>query len=406
MQIKKSILIVFCMLFIIFLNERLFYMGQIGSSMHVMGLLSITVTLFLVYIKAFFEQKFLFRRVVLYYILINIVSLVVTNIQFGQPIVLGILRYKYIFVVLLYFPLCMMIYRVGTEKIKKLIVTLTSFLSFVYIMQAILYPNIIFLNVNYADRFGFTRFYDGAYFIVIGLFITISYLYANYNKSGKLKYYLAFLLQISYIVFVAQTRSSIIPILGIIILVLLSRLSFNNVLSYFKVLAMLIIGLIILMPYITDVINSIKTDVARTDGSAQIRVQAKEYVAEKIKENPIFGTGLYNAQYEEGQWINGSIYKYYAEDIGIKGFIFQYGYVGMILYLVMIGRFLYLSFRIFKYNREKGILYVIFCAYSCLQMPFTVTLNVDNTLIYLVMFMALIQIDYNKIYNEANNSVS
>ncbi|KIP21008.1 Lipid A core - O-antigen ligase [Anoxybacillus ayderensis] len=405
MEIKKSSLIVVCVIIIIFLNERMFYMLEVGSSIHVMGLFLITVTLFLVYIKSFFTKKFLFKGVILFYLLLNITSLILTNVEFGQPIFLALMRYKYTFLALLYFPLCIMIYKVGADRIKKLIVTITSLLSFIYISQSVLYPTFIFLKVNYAERYGFTRFYDGAYFVTIGLFITISYLYKNYNRYEKFKYYIAFLFQISYIVFVAQTRSSIIPILIIIIFLLLSKLSVNNVLSYFKVAFFLFLGVIILAPYVTNILDSIKVDLNRTDGSAYIRIQAKEYMKEKIKENPILGLGLYHGEYEEGKYLNGSIYKYYAEDVGIIGFIFQYGFVGLLLYIVMIARFIYFTYRIFKHSREKSILYLIFCIYSCTQIPFSVPLNVDNNLIYLIILMVLIQLEYYEVRKINNQNV-
>ena len=249
---------VVCLLIIIYFNERMFYTLEISNSINAIVLLGITVILFLFYIKSFITKRFLFRGVILSYVVLNIISLTLTNVQFNQPIILALLRYKYVFVVLLYFPLCIMIEKAGVEKIKRVLITTTSILSIVYIIQAMLYPDIIFLNLNYADRFGFTRFYDGAFFIVVGLFITISTLYDHEIKRGKLKYYFAFICQFSYLIFVAQTRSSIVPIVLIITFVLISKLSVNNILSYFRVVALVVIGILMLAPYFVNIFDSVK----------------------------------------------------------------------------------------------------------------------------------------------------
>ncbi|MGX7630974.1 O-antigen ligase family protein [Bacillus thuringiensis] len=406
MEIKKSTLMVVCLLIIIYFNERMFYTLEISNSINAIVLLGITVILFLFYIKSFITERFLFRGVILSYVVLNIISLTLTNVQFNQPIILALLRYKYVFVVLLYFPLCIMIEKAGVGKIKKVLITTTSILSIVYITQAMLYPDIVFLNLNYADRFGFTRFYDGAFFIVVGLFITISTLYNHEIKRGKLKYYFAFICQFSYLIFVAQTRSSIVPIVLIIMFVLISKLSVNNILSYFRIAALVVIGTLMLAPYFVNIFDSVKTDIGRSEGSAYIRVQAKEYMEEKILEYPIMGVGLYNAEYQEGKNINGSVNKYYAEDVGIIGFVFQYGFLGLLVYLGMMTRFFSLTYRISKYDKRKSILYLIFSGYLCTQIPFSIVMNVDNQLIYVVIFMALIQSDYNIVRSQNTKQVS
>ncbi|MEB2289971.1 O-antigen ligase family protein [Priestia megaterium] len=394
MQVKKNTLIVACILLIIFLNERMFYTLQSDSSVHVKLLLLLTFSLFIVYIKFFFTKQYLFRGIVIFYLVINLFSLLTTNLKFGQPIDLAIMRYKYIMVMLIYFPITAIIFKVGTEFVKSLIIKVTTFLSVIYIIQWLTYPSLMFLKVAYAERFGFVRFYDGSFFITVGLFCTISYLYNKPKSLEKIKYYTAFFLQIVYLIFVAQTRSSILTILVIITILLISKVSLKNISNTFKVGALLVVGSLILFPYVQNVFFSLKEDISRNEGTAYIRVQATDYMKEKIKENPLFGVGLYNAKYVEGDSIDGSIYKYYPEDVGITGFTFQYGLAGLILYIAMMIKLIYFTYKIFKGNRKKSIFYIILCLYFCFQMPFTIPLNVDNNLIYIAIIMGLIQIDY------------
>ncbi|WP_026692798.1 O-antigen ligase family protein [Peribacillus kribbensis] len=398
MQIKKSTLITFIFLIIIFLNERMFYFNDINNSLHVTLLLIITFVAFLLNSKQFLTRKFMFKEVITLYIIINIISLITTNLQFGQPLLLAISRYKYVFVVLLYIPITLMIGKIGTESIKKLIVKITSCLSLIYIIQALLYPKVIFLKVSYADRFNFTRFFDGAFFITLGLFLTISFIFKNKGLINNIKYYFAFLLQIIYIIFVAQTRNAIIPILLIIIILLLLKLKLNNVASFFKVGIVLIAGIIFLAPYVLNIFDSVLYDINRTEGTAAIRSQAKQFIEEKIKEKPIFGYGLYNNNFFEGQYITGSINKYFAQDVGIIGFVFQYGYIGLLLYVWMLIRIIFYSYKLFIINQGISVFYLSFCLYLCLTSAFTITLNVDNTLIYLVIFMALLENEYINLY--------
>lgn len=390
MQIKKSTFILSLVMLIIFLNEKMFYLLNNNSSIHVIALILITVLLLLVYIKPFYNNKFFFRGIILIFILINLVSLINTVFQFNQPLILAILRYKYIIVLMLYFPMYIMIVQVGLEKFKKLLVVLSAILSFFYIVQSFLYPSVIILNVNYADRFGVTRFYDGAFFITVGFFLTISYIY-----KGNLKYYIPLLLQLSYLVFVAQTRSAIIPIILIIIIIIISKVSIRNVSRNLKLIAIFVFGMLALSPYISDVFESINNDLNRTEGSAYIRVMAQEYMVQKIEENPFLGVGLYHNDFQEGKVIDGSIYSFYAEDVGIIGFIFQYGLMGLIVLIWMLFRFLKISYLLFKINRADSVLYFSMSLYLSFQLPFVTPLNIDNYLLYIIILMGLIQAQYN-----------
>jgi len=385
---KKSTLYSVLLFLIIFINERFFYMSDRNSSkwIYLIGLLSIIGIILNFKLVLKNDYKFIF--LISGYIFLNLISIIITIYKYNQPFELALSRYGYIVLFISYLYINIIIKKMGNEKVKLLLYKIGSFLSLIYIIQYILYPKIIILNMNYMYREGSLRFFYGSYFIVITTYITIELLI---NKFSKLKF-LSLILQISYLLFIVQTRSITIAIIVSLLLGFTNIKKYLNKRNLLGMMLAILIFIPIFVPYISNSINSVKdTIVNKTSSSYYSRLGAINFVIENINEDLVFGKGLYNNNYDMAGSITGSDYKYYMDDIGVIGYIYQYGLIGGIIALVMLYKMIKLTHRIKK--EKNKIFYRLFIIYTIAILAFNIPLNISNCIVYLLLIMSMLEKD-------------
>lgn len=378
------------MIFIIFLNEKFFYQADIYDTKWMDLLIGIFFISSICLFKYIIKTKYKFLGIINYFLILNIITMIITVSKYGQPFQLAILRYRYNLLYLLYLPLYIVIRKIGTEKVKKIIYRLGTILSLLYCIQAIIYPRIIIFNMNYMERSGTTRFFYGSYFVLISIFITLEILFAKFEKKA----FISLLIQISFILFVCQTRSMIIALIATVIIYIFTNLRFIKL----KKLIQIIVSLIIISPFFSSQIKTIMNSTLETiqDKSSSSYVSRElgmQYMMTKLEESPVFGLGLYNSRYDSAAFITGAENKYYADDIGIIGFLFQYGYTGVALYIILT---INIILRIVKIqDKNKKLYYSMFIIYNSTILPFNCILNISNCIIYLIITLCMMEIDCN-----------
>lgn len=233
---------------------------------------------------------------------------------------------------------------------------------------------------------GKVRFFTGVYLIVIGCFIT----YSKIIRNCKKKYILFFIIQISEIIFVAQTRSITVGVIISLIIVTFIQIIKNRK-NRMKFLGIILLISIIFLPYTISIINKLKSN--NEDVGLIVRKNAINYMIEKSKESQFLGLGLYENSFEDFGYITGANKGYFYEDVGIFGFVFQYGFVGLIILGYIIIKIIVLTRRLGK-NRISNTYYIQYCVYTIVILPFNCILNVDNQILYFLLTISLLESEF------------
>lgn len=395
---KKNSKYIIVLLIVIALNESIFYLDKTGVSTDINIMLIVIITLY--FIKPILNIKYRTLNLIFIFLLLNLITMILTVGKYGQPIHLALLRYRYNLIYLSYIPIYFLINKCGTKTVKKVFVYLGTTLAILYIIQILIYPKVIIFNMNYIFRGDNLRFYTGSYLIVLSLFMTIEFLLIEFNK----KKFIALVIQITYILFVVQTRSITIGLIITAIIYSLINLKYVKPKQIVAISICLILLYPVFSPYIKDVIeSSVITINEKESSSYTARSEGSTYMMNKLKESQLFGLGLYHNDYEEGKSVTGVDNKYYADDVGIIGYIFQFGYLGLIIYIVLTINMIKLVLKID--DRSKRCYYTFYIIYSIVLLPFNCIMNITNCILYTMITLSMIEIDANlkiKKYNKLN----
>lgn len=292
------------------------------------------------------------------------------------------------------------------EFIVKVISIFSIILSSLFILQVFLYDNfgISFLkiyeyqNLNMAEKRNFgIRLTFPSTLIIFSLLISWGQLRAN-NKN-KL-HYINFYISLIYVIFICQTRMTTIAILTTIFLTILFR-------KFSKGIRKLIIGIIAIVVIIAPFkIGKIFSN--DDSGSVYARTYAIEYYTRQFLTQPIFGIGVLpddNTSILIYEILHGN--KGYANitDVGLVGFIFQFGIVGILL-LVYLTKIVYNALK--KNNTHKDKYYsLLSCIIYILITSSTLSIfDVQRIVILPIILFMVFNIDGTKsIENEKNTKI-
>lgn len=310
----------------------------------------------------------------------------------GQPLILGLQSIQFFFRYLFYFYFILNISnREQVDKIKKIIMTVGVIASFIYILQSIFYPKVIFLDIIFGERNGFVRFYDGMYFVLFSTFITIDYCLKKKSK----RIYIYLLIEFTYFILVAQTRNVFIAFLTSTILIWIISRDFKIKTKYITIIILISVFMLNIVNYSNDIdflgINSLSNELMQGTGTGGFRYKEIDFYINKLNENPLLGLGFYSDSYEKTYYIMGRDKQYYSGDIGIIGFIFHVGIIGAILclnVLVKSYKLLFLSKKALGFRYYYMWYMVVFISAS---LPFGVYIQDASSIIYISMFLAIFE---------------
>ena len=396
MKIKLNTIYTLIISLIIVINEKYIFMTKnFGSWLTVLLIFTIGLTIWNILKKN--NEKFYFKNFILLYLIMNMITMLITIFKYGQPIGLAISKYKFVFIILLYFPLIKIIKKIGTDKVYKIIIILAIFSASIMIIQKFTYGYLTIIHNGITLRNGKFRNFQIQNIVSIAIILLTNYLFyphLDYKYKSKTKVLIFLIPLIYYTVNISDTRSSGITLLGTILIIIWlntkQRINKKELKIFWNIISIFISGILIFIGYryINEVIGR---SIAINESSSINRIGAINYYINKFIEEPLFGYGLYSTSYEYGLILTGANLHYYADDIGVFGYIFQYGTFGIILGIYFVTLINKIIKRLDKYSKNK---YLGIYIYFIIILPFNILLNLDTGMLYLCLFMGCIEVCY------------
>jgi len=375
----------YMVIIILIFNENLFYILPNNPYWRLLSIL-FSVILIGPKIQISAQNKSIFNFV-LCFILIGFLSLVYTVLQGLQSVSQALLRYQSILMIVACLPFLKHSSRFGERMIRNAIEVVVTVVSTIYIVQSMLYPKYIFITAGLSLRNGFMRTVVGSTIFAIGLLLIIGDVISTYGRKGSLKYIVAAIITGYNILFIIQTRSLNFAIIASICFCIYRTIDTKKFRGKQKIWwrltsgAILIVIVIWSIGYVGEIIGA---SLSNNESSSINRLGAYQYYLQLFSQYPLFGIGMIRNQAIDGLAQAGIAMKYYIDDIGLIGYLAQYGLVGFLCFLIWMK-------KVLKYLHANGdnaywsiLLFLIFL------LPFNCLLNMDVGVLYIAFFFAML----------------
>jgi len=277
--------------------------------------------------------------------IVPIMSAVCAQSEFGQPILYGLLTERSMVAVAAVL-FCMHRLRIGffrLSEVKSALMILAWGTAIFWIfMRIALNP------ANYVSSTrpgGFVSEAEPYWFVLPAQFILIGVLYYALRglRTGKIRNYLLALLLFTGAVDKASGRVMILALLVTFLFFAARWLKLKRLLILLPAMAVgsgLLVGFLYLAApqIVTDRIGQFQaaftvafTGEASDDPSANGRIPQVLLAAEGIQKRPFFGSGSISAQWEGG-YRDTLGARFYPEDIGLIGAVYNFGFIGLIFF--------------------------------------------------------------------------
>lgn len=383
---------------LILLNEDFFNINILKKDYHLI-LLGYCILLFIVYLIKVLNKKVIDKNnfiknisLILFIVFIEVINSYYIN---KQPIKYGVISIQIFFRYLIYFYLIVQLKSNNMiNKLKTIIIYMGNFASILYIIQASLYPRIIFLDVAYSYRDGHVRFYTGISIIIFALIINLNEIIIK-NKKVNIVF---LIINSVYFIFVCRTRNINISLIFTFLIIYFINPKIRSIIN--KSMKILIPLTLILSIYLLnnnirniDIIDdkNVIQEIKSKEGSAYFRIKEIEFYMEQLKENKWLGLGFYSDSYYGTYYIMGRNQNFYTVDIGIIGFLYHVGILGTVI-------FLYPIIKVFKLSRKikdsDNILFYEFTSvFILISMYATFMMKEAQSIIYVAIFISFFDSD-------------
>lgn len=273
---------------------------------------------------------------------------------YGQPILMGLSPQRISAAdIMVLFPLLVALnkHTLNYTKIMSVVRLIVLIESLFCVIQFFLGTKFDLLYVHMYIHNGRMRIYAD---IVLMQFVYFDILNSILQKKINRKKGSLILLSIfTYIYLVAQHRSSILILLSITVAAIFIWKKINITKIVIICLTMFAAFAFLNSVYFSKIMDAI----INNTGTFMVRSNARTFYLEQLKNNWLLGCGYSNAN-----WLNAYIYSgmsegYLLADNGIYGYIFSYGWLGMVWYFI----FMIMLFRsgIRKYQRDGNIVLIL-----------------------------------------------
>lgn len=279
--------------------------------------------------RRFNDEEREFNLCIIFIVLMNLVHILFTYFKYGQPLSIGLKISYHYFLLFAFFSFKK--YFQSVEKICFLKKTLVKF--------------VLLCNIFFLFRYFITGNTGCPHFYLLLLSVPISMSYILYKNN----YYLgicSFFSSILVRVFLSTNMAFVIIVSFVVAIQMLAYFYDNYIQSRNIIMANLIIVVVIIILISFGIIEFFINSVINHDIGTQVRVLAIEYYTGKLVDSPIFGIGNLDPNYNSilyeivrgGVNRYGGTGQYYFEDIGIIGFVCQYGLISLIpIYYMLLG---------------------------------------------------------------------
>lgn len=374
----------FVTLLILFLNENGFYITYFKNRSLFRPLIFALIVLMLLKERIVIRGKMKeVLRYIIFCILAATVSMIYTVVSGSQSFSDAFLKYLPYYcstMGMLYFNS----YEKKVDQLKYLVMLLAVVFSLVYILQMVLYPRILFVDA--------LSYRNGIRIIVAGPFFSLASIIAlDYFAATKIKKYLVFFVILLYnIIRINQSRSMLLAeILAVAIYIFITYIENKkkNISNIFRITIAIVIMLIAAIWIVSYARTLFVSSYAIGESSTVKRLEAYSYYYSLFKEHSILGIGMIRNQFYNGWATYGVMQKLYVDDIGIVGFIAQWGCLGICMLYVWLRAYTKICDKV---NRPFN--WSILALLGAL-LPFNTFFNMDWGIIYTVIILLIISSD-------------
>ncbi|MDU5723274.1 MAG: hypothetical protein E6Z86_14195 [Clostridium butyricum] len=389
---------------IIAINENMFYL----IPKNVIPTEFVVVIFTIVLLSCFFlrnESKVMyFRRIIICFIIIPIISSFNAYLINNQPVLMGISAAKRYFIYGVYLYLVKNLKSNNDVEVLKKVIMYSGFiLSMLFIFQSIGKLNIFDVKLM-PMRNSFIRFFDGYILIMFSYLIC---LVDAMNEKISLKksalYLLLAFCEFISIVLVAQTRNFIISTIVITFIIIIFQKKYKKIL----IVSILIVSMLSVILFnveinigLENMFNSLLFDIKNRAGTIGFRISEIEFYLKTLLKNIIFGLGYYNDGFYNYNYITGLNNNYYLNDVGLVGYLFQVGSVGLIIFISLILRLYKITILLYKKNNQGYLITVAFLSFILTGIIGTFYIDDLTSVLYTSIILSIIEYYYKEVCEE------
>lgn len=377
------------LIMIIFFNERKFYLFNLNDTKDYNITIMLIIILTLISIsKIRMTNTFELKNMIIIMFFMVLMTIVISKLAFNQPTIYIVEANRSMVAYILYFSVKSNIENIKNYNltIKILLITGTCF-ALLATTQYLTYPHILLKGINFAQRFDGIRFYNGFTVVIPSFFILASYILKKSSRSKIVLSLSILLLEFFYLTNVTKTRNIIICIIIALFMTFLIQKKYKHIYKVIFFIFIIILGFL----FFKNIINSLwGLTVNDTVATGQSRINTISYIFKTIHLSPILGLGMYSPKFD--------LVPYQVQvDVGLFGFGFEFGIVGLIWAMVMFIKIIKKIIYIYNKSPEDSYFFIGYFIYSIVILPFNCLFNYKELIVYFVIIYALLETKYAKV---------
>ena len=319
---------------LILINESFFYLISCDTTF-IVSLIGLGLSpLCLVFLL---RKSYTFRAWVVVYFLCSVVAVIHAGIRYGQPLFNGIYNSHFIFIMPLYFVFVELMHTDRDKTIAMCILETVVWVgvcfSVLCILQSLLYGRgVAFMNIIAQERNDRLRFIQGTALVETALIAA----WGLFLARNKAKWLAAVIICLAYGILVNQgraflTNQVVYLTIGFLMSSRRSKWITATIAGSYLLLALLFFWeQIVSNGALHDNFLSMFQDFFQGKGSAGMRLKELIYYADMAMKTPFFGIGSLGSSWDMTKYLLGTkTHWYYLEDIGVIGYVLQYGVLGL-----------------------------------------------------------------------------
>lgn len=404
---------------ILLLEMRFFYLFKLPNQIEKYNtyhnkqiILFIIVILVLIVILIKIKCKFrkgLFYNSFILFCIFYILQACISLLRYNQGMK-GIIGSSYhLLLILLYFVLMNYIINEKSYKyVLNIIIIFSLITSTLFVIQALVYNygGGLFLNIYEINVTSKIPLRDGMIRLthpstLISFSIVLSSFQMFKSRGGeKLVCTLNTIIGVIYIYYVCQTRALLIAVLIPVVIGIVSKPQKRKEVKFIYILLIIIFGIFILSSSITNEFLSSFSDPAEA-GSIYARQYGINHYMNQFNKNPILGMGFIQDIINTPEFyiVHGEQGYLTTTDIGIIGFLSNYGLLGIVWLSTVLVALFNVIFSIYKQGKLREYINLVgILLYVILTLP-TLVITDSQRIILLPIIMAIFEYE-NRYFKE------
>lgn len=362
---------------LLIINAQIFFVSG-ANPLGIYGVQEVFFGFLIGYTVFYFARKFLLSSNICktdFFVISVVVFFVASSsllsyLQFGQPLVWGVVEARLVLANLIYFPLK---YFVESHKLSSSFILNTilciafAIIVFDALYQLNIFPKEVFPTeiVQGNDEIRSDRSSVGRFYLIT----CVIYSLVMYVRTGNLKWGLTFITFIYAIFFMLQERQSMIALTLIAILFFTYRtIAFNAVKKFAKIIILLSCSGLILLVFFQNKIEGVKILIFERllsdSADAGARFNTVVIMFSELQRNNWIGHGALSLLWKDGfHRLYGD--SFFIGDVGIIGTIFRLGLLAFPV-IIVVSYFLYLTWKKMTPSPNKDVvgLSLLYCIFT------------------------------------------